>query len=332
MKYSDYTVVSFGDSFCFGQGITKEADLSIHEKRLKKFPTIQERKKARLAYKKECQQFAYTKIIEKNLNFKTSINCGLPGSSNKRTLTLLRNFSKNNKDENIFYLVGLTHATRDLIMTRPERPKKVQWEGYDWVYNSWVTNKDTAWQTKVESQRPDIYNMPPSVFQRMLVYYRNDFTTILEHVMVYDSIIEHLELTGKPYIIFDLINDVPWEIKRMNLVDSLRRTSWADDLLTDVPNLDFEDTSGYITSHYEGLINKTNPKYLNYFAIAEYGKFLNTEVEFVEGRIPANLATYVKLFPGIITRSPITDDNHWNIRGHEVAANLLTDWIRKHYE
>lgn len=332
MKYSDYTVVSFGDSFCFGQGITSEADLSIHEGRLKKFPNVQERKKARLAYKKECQQLAYTNKVEKKLGFKTSINCGLPGSSNKRTLTLLRNFTKNNKDENIFYLVGLTHATRDLIMTRPERPKKVEWEGYDFVYNSWIAHKDTVYDTRVESQRPDIYNMSSSALQRMLMYYRNDYTSIVDHVMVYDSIIEHLESTGKPYIIFDLMNDLPWEIKRMNIIDSLRRTSWADDLLSDTPMLGFEDVSGYITSHYEGLINKTNPRYLNYFTIAEYNKFLDTEVKFEENRSPANLVTYVKYFPGKLTKSPIPDDGHWNVRGHEIAANLLVDWIKKNYE
>ena len=332
MNYSDYTLVSFGDSFCFGQGITAEADLTIHEARLKKFPTNQQRKEARLAYKKECQKLAYTNKVEEKLGFKKSINCGLPGSSNKRTLTLLRNFTKNNKNEKIFYLVGLTHATRDLIMTRPERPKKVEWEGYDFVYNSWIAHKDTAWDTRVESQRPDIYNMPPSVLQRMLMYYRNDYTSIVDHVMVYDSIIEHLESTGKPYIIFDLMNDLPWEIKRMNIINSLRRTSWADDLLSDTPMLGFEDISGYITSHYEGLINKTNPRYLNYFTIAEYNKFLGTDIEFNDDRSPSNLMSYVKLFPGKLTKSPIPDDGHWNVKGHELAANLLVDWIRKHYE
>ena len=72
MNFSEYTLLSVGDSFAFGQGTVQH-------------PTIIQGISAdsddeqRQEWKKVCNSHSYVKHIEKELNFKQSVNLALPG-------------------------------------------------------------------------------------------------------------------------------------------------------------------------------------------------------------------------------------------------------------
>jgi len=324
MNYSEYTLVSFGDSFCFGEGVTLGADLRTHEKTAH---NAVERKKARTNYRKIANNHAYTKILEKILGFETSINCGIPGASNKRILNMLRSFTKNQHNDKCFYVIGLSHSVRDLIFTNLEDdPEQKTWQGYDFIYNSWnVTRK----RKMKNGTRHKIYDMPHSAYMEMLLYYRNDFTSILDHIMTYHAIIDHLHLINAKYIIFDGINDLSHVMKNQRIAERVIHSEWVSNMMSEQETFKFEDTSDYIKSYYDELLNMSNPKYLNCYTIEHYYK--DTSLKTFKGQKVRNMTDYVKLYP-VNTDSPISGDEHWNKRGHHICAELLADWIRKHYD
>ena len=66
MDYSDYTLVSFGDSFTFGQGVVPHYNDADYDREY---------------WKEQCHANSYTKFISDELNFKDVINLGIPGNS-----------------------------------------------------------------------------------------------------------------------------------------------------------------------------------------------------------------------------------------------------------
>lgn len=326
MDFSEYTLVSFGDSFCFGEGVTEEANLRKIEREHKH----NDRKEARKKYRKVSNSKSYTKFLEKILGFKSSINYGIPGSSNKRILNNLRTFTKEHHNDKCFYVIGLSHCVRDLIMTKiNHKTNNDKWEGYDFIYNSWnVTRK----QKFGKLTRQDIYSMPHSSYMEMIQYYRNDFTVILDSIMIYHAIVDHLKLLKAKYVIFDGINDLTYLMKNQNIANRVIPHEWVSDMMADDDSINFKDTSEYIKAYDQELINMDNPYYLNYYSMQKhYKKYLGTNIQFDKNDVIRNMVEYVKFYPEK-TQSPISGDEHWNKMGHRICAELLADWIRKHYE
>ena len=93
MNFSEYTLISFGDSFTFGQDTVPPYDKSVKDIR-----PIQKQ------YKIDCNNLSYTKFISDSLGFKDSLNFGTLSASNERSLMHLETFLRNNPKKKVFVL------------------------------------------------------------------------------------------------------------------------------------------------------------------------------------------------------------------------------------
>ena len=108
MNFSEYTLLSVGDSFAFGQGTVQH-------------PTIIQGISAdsddeqRQEWKKVCNSHSYVKHIEKELNFKQSVNLALPGCSDELSLINAEAWLNKNPKEKVFLLFSLTDPQRQIF-------------------------------------------------------------------------------------------------------------------------------------------------------------------------------------------------------------------------
>lgn len=108
MNFSEYTLLSVGDSFAFGQGTVQH-------------PTIIQGISAnsddeqRQEWKKVCNSHSYVKHIEKELSFKQSVNLALPGCSDELSLINAEAWLNKNPKEKVFLLFSLTDPQRQIF-------------------------------------------------------------------------------------------------------------------------------------------------------------------------------------------------------------------------
>mgnify|MGYP001228813796 FL=1 len=106
MNFSEYTLLSVGDSFSFGQGtiehypdrILPPGEIDI----------------VRQEWRKECNSNSYVSHIGKNLGFKQVINLGLPAGTNELSLINADTWISQNKQEKVFLLFSLTDPQRQI--------------------------------------------------------------------------------------------------------------------------------------------------------------------------------------------------------------------------
>lgn len=98
MDYSDYTLVSFGDSFTFGQGVVPHYNDADYDREY---------------WKEQCHANSYTKFISDELNFKDVINLGIPGNSNTNIVFQIENYLRSN--DKVFVLYNLTQQARTSV-------------------------------------------------------------------------------------------------------------------------------------------------------------------------------------------------------------------------
>lgn len=99
MDYSDYTLVSFGDSFTFGQGVIPHYNNADYDREY---------------WKEQCHASSYTKFVGDKLNFKDVINLGIPGNSNTNIVFQIENYLRNNNNK-VFVLYNLTQQARTSV-------------------------------------------------------------------------------------------------------------------------------------------------------------------------------------------------------------------------
>ena len=114
MNFSEYTLLSVGDSFAFGQGTVQH-------------PTIIQGISAdsddeqRQEWKKVCNSHSYVKHIEKELNFKQSVNLALPGCSDELSLINAEAWLNKNPKEKVFLLFSLTDPQRQIFFDKEKQ-------------------------------------------------------------------------------------------------------------------------------------------------------------------------------------------------------------------
>ena len=114
MNFSEYTLLSVGDSFAFGQGTVQH-------------PTIIQGISAdsddeqRQEWMKVCNSHSYVKHIEKELNFKQSVNLALPGCSDELSLINAEAWLNKNPKEKVFLLFSLTDPQRQIFFDKEKQ-------------------------------------------------------------------------------------------------------------------------------------------------------------------------------------------------------------------
>lgn len=108
INLKEYTLLSIGDSFTFGQGTVppyERQDLSKSHKH---------KHSKRTQWSIDCNRNSYTEFLSKH--FKKTVNFGSPGASNDVLFHFLRRYVELNPEEDIFVLFNLTDPQRGFFM------------------------------------------------------------------------------------------------------------------------------------------------------------------------------------------------------------------------
>lgn len=324
LNFSQLDLVSFGDSYTFGHGSVIESDyikLNVEETSKVKDVAIANsiaRKKFKYVSNKNC----YTAMLNDRFGFRSCYNLGVPGSSNKSTLRNIKTFAEQNDVSDKFFIINLTRPDRDLIYTKNLHYDK--FSPYDFIYKVWEEDK----KENQKQRMLEIFKVRHNSMAETFGYYFNNYTIIMNHIMLYYALVDYLETKKINYVMFDILNDVPMSNILYNVIDNIQTSDMVKDFLYS-DEYSFEDR--YIENYYQDMENLSNPLYLNSFALNTYDYYVNTEQP-IKKFMP-NLNRYVHMHPTEETvMSPIKGDPHWNTLGHKIFTDLLEDWILKHYE
>ena len=114
MNFSEYTLLSVGDSFAFGQG-------TIEHYHVKHGSKADQTDSVRQEWKTKCNSHSYVKHIEKELNFKQSVNLALPGCSDELSLINAEAWLNKNPKEKVFLLFSLTDPQRQIFFDKEKQ-------------------------------------------------------------------------------------------------------------------------------------------------------------------------------------------------------------------
>ena len=103
MDYSNYTLLSLGCSFTFGQGTIADYKGGPEEREV---------------WHKACNELSYTSHVGKRLKFGKVVNLGTPAGSNELALLNMNTWLDKNKGENVFVLFSLADPQREIFFPK----------------------------------------------------------------------------------------------------------------------------------------------------------------------------------------------------------------------
>lgn len=111
MNFSEYTLLSVGDSFAFGQGTIEHYHVK-HRLEADKVDAI------RQEWKSQCNSHSYVKHIETTLGFKRSVNLAVPGGTDEFSLINAEMWLNKNPKEKAFLLFSMTDPQRQIFFDK----------------------------------------------------------------------------------------------------------------------------------------------------------------------------------------------------------------------
>jgi len=301
MNLSEYTLVSFGDSFTFGEDTVPKPDFGeIVDKKLEK------------KYIEECNNNSYTQFLAENLGFKDSINFGLLGASNDRSMMLLESFLRSNPKKKVFIIFNFTNSLRYVQFLKVDGEKK-----YD-IIDMAPTFED--WKT--ENRHPYTGINSKTVAQNW-TFFRNSIQDVYNHIKQRRAVYYILSSYNVPYITFDGINDVDARMLRDNPLQYINKDKidgcYGNFLYNDDENYIFKEQD-FLNSYYEELVNET--PLLNHLTIKDMKQNVNllSYISSLGNSHNGDVDHYISNY-GI----------HWNIDGHMEVAILLYKFINERY-
>jgi len=296
MNFSEYTLVSFGDSFTFGQDLVPK--YSTDHKDLR---PIQEQ------YKKDCNNLSYTKILADKLRFKDSLNFGVLGGSNDRALMLLETFLRLNPTLKVFVLFNFTSASRFMIFSRLMNPKQGYYKCIDIMPDSYsyMEGKYTGINKKSIEQQ--------------YTHYRNSIQDVYNHVKDRRMIYHMLSKYNVPYVTFDGINDMDDRILRDNPTQYIQmgRDGMMDCMENDDERYVFKELD-FIKSYCKELVDKSS-------LLAHIDLPIDKNFEFYLSRRGRDLYDDCEHYVSEHGR-------HWNVEGHSEVSKVIHDFINERYK
>ena len=319
MDFTNMNLISFGDSFTFGQG-TEGEGISYQEYiNLADSKNI-DRSIASKDWIIRSNQNAYTKVLERKLKFKTSINLGQMGSSNEHTIFYLRTFINKNHNKNNFYLINLTEPLRHVNMvSRTPIINHSQHRTSLWLEALRIDYLDKIKTNKNTYDNGFYKNLDKTFWQNYFSCFRTSEETTYRHIQNYYTICEILK--GKNYLIFDVMNNIDYQLSKVNLPtvgsETQQFASVKDQYLIDnnfSPILEKFDFIGEYTEHI-----KNNNNYFDYY---ELNKKLGNKKKMY---MNTNAFIYEKFGDSMYNPK----DSHWNKTGHAKIAGMLKTIIQE---
>ena len=234
MNFSEYTLVSFGDSFTFGQDTVPHYSHDAHGE-----PDIHKQ------WKKECNENSYTQVLADTLGFKDSLNFGILAGSNERALTLLESFLRSNPTMKIFVLFNFTSSSRYMSFFKIDGIQ---------VYN--IVDM-MPWMTARHFIEKDRYTgIDKKSIENHYTYFRNNIQDVFQHIK--DKRMLYYMLRNVPHATFDVINDTDYRMIRDNPIDYIHKNDGfgIDFMYNDDESYVFKEMD-FLKSYHQELVDKS---------------------------------------------------------------------------
>lgn len=321
--WSDHILLSFGDSFTFGDGLLSPPNVKVDNMAIP-YKT----------YATKTKNKSYTKILSDKMNFKGHLNFGIPGGSNSNSIRMLVEFLQQNPEldrSKIFVLFGFTNIFRDTMSYTNANDAK--------IYRPFTAPQmaDTLHKSSVNSKSgEDSYKISSIVFHELKMVY--DY---LNQIRILKEIVESQNIK---YLIFDLVNDFDYstikddpdydwslfhlyypaeedQARKLNLKFESKIIRNAEEILRcndlkhriNISEIVQQTHTMFDGTIFEGLDTSIFNliEYMHYWAIIKHG-FLSSDGN-----------PYLKRYISKI------DNAHWNEDGHKVAASIIQSWIEQ---
>ena len=311
MDFSEYTLVSFGDSFTFGEDTVPGPEFLMTENFSHlncNFNTELEQK-----YISECHSNAYTQFLAESLGFKDSLNFGTRGSSNERSMTNLESFLRSNPKKKVFVLFNFTNSSRYVQFFKEEKGEEYSVEDM------------LAHQSSFPSDSPKYIGINSKIIAQNWTYFRNSMQDVYSHVKHRRMVYYILSSYNIPYVTFDGINDTDAVMIKNNSLKYINKTNigggYGNFMYNDDENYVFKEMD-FLNSYYQELIDKS--------PLLTHLVFLDSH----ELEVP-NMFAYIRTLaksqpfnnPDYFTG--LTD--HWNTEGHIEVAKRIEKFINERY-
>lgn len=327
--YSDCILLSFGDSFTFGDGLLPSP---MHNKKESYDQFTQKFK----IYANNTKQLSYTKVLADKMGFKGYLNFGISGGSNSNSLRVLTDFLNQNSSldpSKYFILFGLTSMYRDTISYTNDKGAIVHKAEttYGLPYNL------HSYANHLSSNLEESLRMSEFFFHKGRMFY--------QHLSILNALKIILDSYNARYMIFDIINDT----NSPKVFDE-----WTDHETTAFPY--FYDREKEIATqlgiNYSNSLKETSGRLLSgkdfrhYYntrtRLREDKKLILHDGTFVDDEDSVlHLNHYMNIwairnFKAKIKKDAFhehfiseIDNAHWNKRGHQVVADVLQYWIEQ---
>jgi len=317
MDFSEYTLVSFGDSFTFGQSVVPDyrqpgCQYNIDQS----CPPIrdyrsQQRIDLEKNYKLECNNLSYTQVIADNMGFKNSLNFGVTGGSNDRSLMLLESFLCSNPTLKIFVLFNFTSSSRFVQYLLAMKTKK--YENLDIQ-----VHPESLIAIAIEENRYS--GVTKRSLDTQYSIWRNDIQEVYYHIRDRRSLYNMLSSHNIPHVTFDVTNDMDYRILRDNPLSYI----------------DINDGIGmeFMWNDDESYVFKPLNFFESYCKELEDKSPLLTHMTSVDLKIDPHSEYEIRnidCWAGEHSGFHIENDGHWNTEGHIAVAKLIEKFINERY-
>ena len=301
MDFSEYTLISFGDSFTFGQDtvppyvFTKEMEQS-HESDVTQ---------KQLKWKKECNEHSYTAVLAASMGFKNSLNFGIPAGSNERSLMLLETFLRTNPTLKIFVLFNFTSSSRYLNILKLDHEPMYDIVEFSPTAYEWIPS---GRYTGIDKKSISLH----------YTYFRNNMSEMYNHIKDRRSLYYMLSAHNVPHVSFDVLNTMDYLMLRDNPIQYIHDNDgfgvdgmYSNDEYT-LTKMD------YFNSYYNEIDSDST-------ILSHIG------IDNLDGA--RNICEYIHRL-GVSQKN----DNyyyyadpmgHWNQKGHIKVAKLIENYINK---
>jgi|TARA_B110000438_G_scaffold59955_1_gene60137 hypothetical protein len=317
MNFSEHTLISFGDSFTFGQDTVPSPGV------FGKFPNSKNTIEQNRLWKLECNKHSYTQFIADNLGFKNSINFGVLGGSNDRSIALLETFLRSNPTLKVFVLFNFTASSRFMLFPKlnenHEYFESRNTIGYYDCVDVLPHGDDLEWTT--DDRYTGINARSISI---QYTYWRNSIQDVYNHVKDRRMLYYMLSSYNVPYATFDGVNDMDYRILRDNPIQYISSDggNFTEYMYNENGNEYIFKQLDFLQSYYTELVDKTP---------------LLAHINIEEDK---NLIGYVNRLgmdyggPGMgdINHYISEYGSHWSIEGHIEVAKLIENFIKKEHD
>ena len=300
MNFSEYTLVSFGDSFTFGQDTVPHYSHDAHGK-----PEVHKQ------WKKECNGNSYTKVIADSLGFKNSLNFGILAGSNERSLTLLESFLRSNPTMKIFVLFNFTSSSRFLQFFKID--SKPAYDSVDMLPNVTVS------QFIDESRYTGINKRS---IENHYTYFRNSLQDVYNHIKDKRMLYYMLSSHNVPHATFDIVNDTDYRMLRDNPINYIHSNDGfgTSFMYNDDESYVFKEMD-FLKSYHKELVDKSSLlAHMGMDYLSDERNVLNYTWKM--GKDNHNDSDYYISEHGA----------HWNSEGHREVAKLIENFINEKYD